>query len=667
MAISKQARHFYEFGPFRLDAAERVLLRDGLPVALTPKVFELLHVLVENSGHIVEKEELLKRVWAETIVEEGSINRNVSTLRKVLGEDPGGQRYIETIPKRGYRFIAPVREGVERPTEVFVETHTRARLIEEEELTVPPESEPEWAPAALTGSRKDDAGYKVRTALLVTGVGVLAAGLLAVAGYLVMTSRSDRGAAGAAFRSVAVLPFKIIGGASDDEYLGLGMADALITKLSNLRQIAVRPTSAVRKYGAIEPDPVAAGRELQVDSVLEGSVQKSGEQIRVTVQLVSVRDGTPLWAGKFDERFTGIFTVQDTISERLADALALKLTSEQRQRLTKRSTQNPEAYTHYLKGRYHFSRRTDEGLKRSIEYFNRALEIEPGYALAYAGLSDSYIYLHDTDLDPASAGEVYGKARSAATKALEMDDALGEAHGALALVKMRYEGDWPGAEAAFKRALELDPNSAETHHQYSHYLVVVGRIEEALTESLRALDLDPLSLPYNGHLGWYYYYARSPDQAIAACQKTLELDPNYPPAHQFLGRAYAQKGRYEEAIAALQKAVSLFENNPEAVAYLGHAYAVAGKRKEAQNLIRVLAEMSKKRYVSTFDTAIIHVGLGEKEKAIDGLEKAYGDADKLLYIKTSPLFDGLRSEPRFQDLLRRVGLIPGPAEQGITQ
>jgi len=320
--MSKRSKLFYEFGPFRLDTTERVLLRDGTPVPLTPKAFELLHVLVDNSGHIVEKDELLEKVWPDAMVEEGSINRNVSTLRKALREDASEQQYIETVPKRGYRFIAPVREFDEQPAGPIVEGHTSPRLGVEEEIIRSIETDPPFLKAALYANRGETTRVRSRPALLIVGFFILAASV-AVTIHFVSSNRPNEPAPASAFKTTAVLPFKLIGEENGDEYLKLGMADVLITKLSNLRQISVRPTSAIRKYVATGQDAVTAAQDLGVESILDGNIQRLGDRIRVTVQLINAHDGLPLWADKFDASFTDIFEVEDSISEQIVKALAL--------------------------------------------------------------------------------------------------------------------------------------------------------------------------------------------------------------------------------------------------------------------------------------------------------------------------------------------------------
>jgi serine/threonine protein kinase/tetratricopeptide (TPR) repeat protein len=459
----------------------------------------------------------------------------------------------------------------------------------------------------------------------------------------------------ARIKSIAVLPFKPLAVNSRDESLELGMADTLITRLSNLSEIVVRPISAVGKYAGLEQDAVAAGKEQRVDAVLDGSIQRSADKVRVTVRLVKVDDGSQLWGETFNEKFSDIFAMQDRVSERVAGALALKLSSGEKELMTKRYTENTEAYQLYLKGRYYWNRRTGDAVKKGIEYFNQAIEKDPNYALAYAGLADSYNILGSNGVIPMK--ESHPRARVAALKALEIDDNLAEAHTSLAAIIADFYWNWPEAESHFRRALELNPNYPTAHHWYCQYLVRMGRFNEAIQEAKRAHELDPLSLVMNVNLGQTHYCARQYDQAIEQFQKTLEMDPNFVPAYLHLGLVYLQKRMYEEAIESFQKGNTLAPYTTDMVALLGHAYAVAGRRDEALKILNELKELSKKQYVSPFGIAFIYVGLGEKDQALTWLEKAYDDRVWLMgLLKVEPIFDPLRSDPRFEDLLRRIGL-----------
>jgi TolB-like protein/Tfp pilus assembly protein PilF len=459
-------------------------------------------------------------------------------------------------------------------------------------------------------------------------------------------------------KSIAVLPFKPLLAASRDESLEIGMADTLIMKLGNLRQIIVRPVSAVRKYAGLEQDPVAAGREQRVDAVLDGTVQKSGERIRVTVRLLSAADGQQLWADKFEEEFTDIFSVEDSISERVAAALAVTLTGADKKQLTKRSTENAEAYQLYLKGRYYAGKYTPEGTKKAIAYFDKAIALDPNYALAYDGLA--YCYYASDWFGPPK--ENFAKARALVEKALEIDPALAEAHVSLGLLVAWLDYDWPGAEREFKRAFELNANYPPAHLWYGYYLMGLGNFDQSIAEIKRAIELDPLSAEANTCLGIALLDGHRYDEALQQLRMTIEAEPDSWLAHLYFARALEKKGELSAAIAELKK-TTLIEGAPaEVVSALGYAYAVSGNKAEAEKIILQLkeqSEQSKQFYVPAYGIATIYAGLGDKERAFAYLEKEYANgAFYLNNLKVDPEVDNLRSDPRFADLLRRVRLAP---------
>ena len=653
--MGRPARRLYEFGPFRLDSAEHVLLRDGEPVALRPKEFAVLLALVENHGHVLTKDELLKGVWSGQLVEEGNLNRQISTLRRALGETSGEPQYVETIPKVGYRFVAPVREIRDQGADLVIERHTIARIVTEEEEAANGGDvfDPSLEPKALPASGEKEVERRRRLAL--GAVVVVLVGLTLALAYAWSSRQSQEAKTVATVRSLAVLPFKPIGAGEEDEYLGLGMADALITKLSNVRKINIRPTSAVRKYDAPDQDPVAAGRELRVEAVIEGSVQLVGDRIRVTVQLVSVRDGAPLWAEKFDEQFTNIFAVQDRISEQAVRALTLG--SAEKELLTKRHTENSEAHQLYLKGRYFWNKRTVEALNKGIGYFNEAVEKDPSYAMAYVGLADSYSLLSDYNGLPPK--EAYPQARKAVAQALELDERLAEAHAALAFIKASYDWDWPGADREYRRTLELNPNYETAHQWYAEYLSGMGRHEEAIAEIRRAREINPISLIINAVEVWVLYHAREYDQAITQGQKVIEMDPHFAEVYEYLKRCYDQKGMYREAIAARQMRRKLAGYDAEETAALREAAAATSARVYWQKRLEQDVEESKRELSTAFNMAEIFAQLGEKDQAFKWLQRAYEERyHMMLYLKSAPNLDPLRSDPRFEDLLRRVGHTP---------
>lgn len=458
-------------------------------------------------------------------------------------------------------------------------------------------------------------------------------------------------------RSIAILPFKTLGAieTGDDEFLGLGLADALITTLSNLRQLLVRPTNAVVRFNDLAQDILIAGKELGVDVVLDGRVRRTNERVRVTVQLVSVQDGAPLWAAQFDEKWTDIFTVQDSISEQVARALMLRLSGAERRLLTKRETKNTDAYQAYLRGRFFWNKFTEESFQRAIACFMEAIRIDPTYALAYAGLADLYNWLGVLSVLPPD--DTWGRGKKMGERAVALDDTLAEAHAALGFARLCYDRDWAGGEREKKRAIELNPHYATAHQWYCFQLTAEGRFTDAVWESQAALAIDPLSPFINQALGWTYYMARDYDLSIERHRRVIELDPELALGRFSFGRPLIQKGFHEEAIAEIKHSVQLSGGNPPMMAGLGYAYAVAGREKESRHVLDRLRELSAKRYVSSYHIALIHCGLGEFDTAFEWLEKTYAERDAwLIWMRVEPQLDPLRSDPRFADLLRRIGL-----------
>jgi DNA-binding winged helix-turn-helix (wHTH) protein/TolB-like protein/Flp pilus assembly protein TadD len=643
----RQENNLYEFGPYHLAVQERLLTRDGEVIPLAPKAVDLLVALVENSGHVLGKDELMKQVWPDSFVEEANLSHHIFTLRKALGEDKNGAKYIETIPRRGYRFVAEVTEIDDTSNELVLAERTRSRIIVEQEQERPLET---TSRSALAGS-----GHK-RKLMLAAAVsaGVLVG--LGVVVYFLVTGKPEPGGYGSAIKSIAVLPFKPLVADSRDEALELGMAETLIARLSNLRDVKVRPTSAVRKYVDLQQDAIEAGRELQVESVLDASIQKSGDRLRVVARLVRVDDGTTLWADKFDEKLTDLFTVQDRISERMTAALALPLTGEERRLLAKRYTENVEAYQLYTRGRYYWSKFTDDGLRKSIGLFEQAIDSDPTYALAYSGLCNAYMVLGVNG--HMSPKEARPKAKYAAEKAIELDDRLAWAHQSLGGYKLFHEWDWAGAEREFKRAMELDPGLIEPHELYSYLLSELGHFDEALAELRKAQEINPVAVNIGSSYGDTLRQARRYDQAITELEKTREMDPDDFFTLYTLGLAYAQKGLYEKAIIESKKAVDLSGNSTRVRSGLGQVYAMAGKYAEARKVIAELQTESKQRYVSPLYIALIYATLGENDQAFSWLEKAFEDrACWLIELGIEPSWDKLRSDPRFTDMLRRVGLV----------
>jgi len=568
----------YEFGRFRLDAAGGLLFRDARMIPLAPKVADALLLLIENAGNVIAKDELLKNIWPDTFVGEGSLTRTISILRKALADDAGGQDYIVTIPKRGYRFVAAISET----------SRQQARPVPEKLM-------------------------------------------------------------------LAVLPFENLSGNKKQEYLSDGLTEELITQLGRLNpeRLGVIARTSAMQYKSTHKSIQQIGRELGVAYVLEGSVRRAGNRMRVTAQLIQVTDQTHLWAQGYERELRDILALQRHVSQAVAKEIEIKLTRHEPARLDAGAI-NPAAYETYLKGRYLWSKRTKDSLENSVRYFERAIDLDPGYAPAYAGLADSYLTLHDDGhLPPRKA---LGSAKRAAAKGLGIDETLAEAHTSLAHAHL-HEFNWPRAEAEFKRAIELNPNYPAAHFYYANYLVARERFDEAIAEAQRAQALDPVSLPAGSNTASVLYHARLYDLAIEQSLKVLDMDRNFARAHEDLGRAYEQKGKYEQAIRALRKAVANSERSPGYLGSLAYAYAVSGHKKEASKLFEELRKIARERYVSTYAFALVCAGLGDKDSAFAWLRKACEEhSSALIFLKVNPRFVGLRSDTRFHDLLRRVGL-----------
>jgi TolB-like protein/Tfp pilus assembly protein PilF len=484
----------------------------------------------------------------------------------------------------------------------------------------------------------------------------LAAGILVFLRPNLFQLRDDARTAQATSHSIAVLPFENASNDPNAEYLSEGISEALINSLAEVQQLRVIARATAFHYKGKMVDPKRLGRELQVEAVLSGKVRQMQDMLSVQVDLVDANTGAQLWGEQYERKVSDVLAVKQTITREVTEKLRLRLSDEEQRKLTKRDTTNAEAYQVYLRGRYVWNKRTKEGLRKGIEYFRQAIDTDPNYALAYVGLADSYNFLGAFGIALLPPGEAMPKAKSAAMRALEIDDSLAEAHASLAFVRLYYDWDWAGAEKAFQRAIELNPNYAPAPQWYSHLLMSRGRTDEALSEAKRAAEIDPLSLPAAMNLGWQYHWARQYDLAVKCLRKALEIDPNFEQGRWGLGLAYEGKGLIEEAATEFQKAVNLSGGNPVYAAALGHAYAIGGKKAEAMRTRAELEEQSTRRYVSPYWMATLHAGLGDKDQAFQWLEKAYEErSGGLIWLGVDPRMDGLRSDPRFAVLMRRIG------------
>ena len=487
-----------------------------------------------------------------------------------------------------------------------------------------------------------------RRAIIV--VGALAAVAIALSLYLVIGKRDTR------INSIAVLPFENRSGNSDSEYLSDGLAESLIYRLSQLPNLKVSPTSSVMRYKGKETDVIKIGNELGVHAVMSGRMVQRGDNLTISVELVDVEDNKLLWGEQYERKMSELLATQREIATEIANKLQLKLSGADTKGLTKRYTDNDEAYQLYLKGRYHFAKRTKDDILKGVEYFQQAIKLDPNYALAYAGLADSYNGM--TAYPYLSPKEAVPQAKAAAKRALEIDPTLAEAHTALANSLACFDWDWDGAEREFKRAIELNPNDSGSHWRYGmFYLMLLGRSDEAIAEGRRAVELEPLNLNHGANLSGIYFYARQYDRAFDQAKQVFDLDPNFIVGRWALSQAYIVKGMYTEAIALNEQALQTAPTNQVFLRFAGLAYAKAGRRQEAEEIINRFRAIAKTQYVMSYHLVLIYAALGEKDKAFAELEQAFEERDYLLpRIKVEPFLDPLRDDPRFKDLIKRMGL-----------
>jgi TolB-like protein/DNA-binding winged helix-turn-helix (wHTH) protein/Flp pilus assembly protein TadD len=625
----RETLRIYEFGPFRLDSAERKLLRANEIVALTPRAFDTLHLLVRNSGRVLEKDELIRLLWPDTFVEEGSLSNHIFLLRRAMGDS---QAFIETVPRRGYRFVGTVRQFP------FPDAETKERPAQVGSLGITS------LPAKVRRS------WRGRVALAMVSATVMAS--LAGTGWLYLRARGG----GETIDSVAVLPFANASADPNTEYLSDGITENLINSLSRLPHLKVMSRDASFRYKGKETDAQAVGRDLGVRAVFKGRVMQRGDRLTIETELIDTRDSSHIWGQQYDRKPSDIFGLQDEIVRELATALRLRLNDEEQKRLVRNYTPNPEAYQDYLRGRY-FWQKTGLGLNKGVGYFQQAIAKDPGYAQAYDGLADCYIWLGVFGF--SSPQEAYPKAKEAALRSLEIDGTLAEAHTSLARIKAEYDWDWSGAEREFQRALQLNPGYATAYLWHGSVLETMGQPEEAIANYKRALELDPLSPIINGSLGQAFYYTRRYDDAIEQEQKTLELDPNLGLATSYLAYAYLFKSMKKEAIEWCEKRLIITQRRAWAVANCAYTYAVLGRRADAQKLLGELNVISSEKFVPADAMAQVYTGLGDKAKAFEWLEKGYERHSLGLggvALKVDPVWDPLRGDPRFADLIRRTNL-----------
>jgi TolB-like protein/DNA-binding winged helix-turn-helix (wHTH) protein/Flp pilus assembly protein TadD len=643
--------HLYEFGDFRLDTAKRLLQRlDGTTVPLTPRVFETLLYMVEHHDTVLDKERLMEALWPDSIVEENNLSQNISTLRRIFGETPGAHSYIVTVPGRGYRFVAEVSDL----------TANGSATVKAEPGTGPTLAE-NRTEAATAGGRQQSPGKTGPLALAVLGVIVLAAAILArgpSVGFLKKHRIEDAVPATSpvnapeTIHSIAVLPFKPLGSEMNNELLGLGMADAVIGKMSKLKQLIVLPTSSVLKYTDRTFDPIATGRTLHVDAVLSGTVQHSGDHVRANVQLVTVSNGRTVWSEKFDQTFTDIFGIQDAISDSVARSLVLNLTADEQKQLRKHYTTNAAAYDSYLMGLHFWGQRSKDGLEKAINYFQQAVEKDSNFALAYALMADCYYLQVFYGYNPAP--ENTAKANAAAERALLLDDSLAEAHVARAMVRSLQKKDQLTMES-LRRALELNPNLAIAHLRYAWCLSAYGQLNDSVREMKRAQELDPLSPTNNAALGMILVYARQFPASLDYCYRAAELAPNEALVQENLAIAYALNGMSQQAIEHYQRVGEL---NPDKkgddLAWVATVLVSAGRKPEADSMMPEILDLATAGKADPYNIAVLYAARGEKKSAFEWLAKALETTQMIgPLVRYDPQLDALRSDSRFAALLRQ--------------
>jgi TolB-like protein/DNA-binding winged helix-turn-helix (wHTH) protein/Flp pilus assembly protein TadD len=654
--------HFYEFGDFQLDTAKRLLKRlDGTTVPLTPRVFETLLYMVEHHDTVLDKERLMEAVWPDSIVEENNLSQNISTLRRIFGETPGSHGYIVTVPGRGYRFVAEVSDL----------TDNGSATVKADQGSGPTLAENRTEAATATGRQQSPGKTSGPLALAVLGVIMLAVAFLARGPSVDWLKKHRIGNATPAtspanvtntVHSIAVLPFDPLGQDMNDELLGLGMADAVIGRVSSVKQLVVLPTSAVSKYKGPATDPLAAGRALGVDTILSGTVQRSGEQVRVTVQLVNVRNGRTLWSEKFERTFTDIFDIQDSISDSVARSLALNLTVGEQKQLRKHYTTNVAAYDSYLMGLHFWGQRSKDGLEKAINYFQQAVEKDSNFALAYALMADCYYLQVFYRYNPLP--ETTANANAAAERALLLDDSLAEGHVARAMVQSLQQKSRLTMES-LRRALDLNPNLAIAHQRYAWCLSASGRLNDSVREMKRAQELDPLSPTNNTALGMTLVYARQFPASLDYCYKAAELAPNEAPIQENLAIAYALNGMYQQAIEHYQRVGELNpDKKGDALAWVATVLVSAGRKPEADSTMPEILDLAAAGKADPYNIAVLYAARGEKKSAFEWFAKALETGQMIgPLIRYDPQLDALRSDNRFAALLRqhnRASLLETP-------
>jgi TolB-like protein/DNA-binding winged helix-turn-helix (wHTH) protein/Tfp pilus assembly protein PilF len=619
-----------------LDLKRYELRRSGRVLRIEKIPMELVIFLVENRDKLVSREAIVEHLWGKDVFldTEQGINTAVRKIRQALHDDPEQPRFLETVVGKGYRFVGPIQVvGNGKSSETLPQAQTSPSVTEGEAAAHFSRGAPWWKSKAV----------------LVTVIALILAALALK--YFDL----DRWLPRPKVRSIAVLPLKNLSGNPADDYFADGMTDELITNLAKISALRVTSYTSVSKYKASSKPLPQVARELQVDAIVEGAVLRSGDQIRITAQLIYAPRDQHLWAEEYQRYMRDVLYLQREVARDIAQQVRVTLTPNEQSRLNTAGAVDPAAYESYLRGRSYWNQRSEASLHKAIEQFNKAIDIDPGYAPAYSGMADCYTTLgYLSYLDPLDA---FPRARDAATKAIELDPSLAEAHASLAYYNLYHAWSWAESEREFKRAVELNPNYATAHEWYSYYLLALGRMEQAWTEVNRARELDPLSVVINTDVGFNYFYRHDYDGAIGQLRQTLAVSPKFPLAHLWLGRAYQQKKMYPEAIDEFNKTDEALPGWVVTLAGTGNAYGEWGHQAEAKQVLIRLDQMSRGKYVTPYGVALVYAGLGDKEQAFAWLNKAYeGRNHWLVWLDRDPRWDRLRSDPRFADLKKRVGL-----------
>jgi TolB-like protein/DNA-binding winged helix-turn-helix (wHTH) protein/Flp pilus assembly protein TadD len=621
----------YEFGPFHFDSAQHLLFQDDQVIQLAPKAAETLAVLVENHGQLVEKEQLMKAVWPDTFVEDANLTVHISALRRLFQDHAnasGDEGYIETVPRRGYRFVAPVLER--RPA-----------------LDQTPQS-----PVV----KRLDAEPRSRALMLRFAIAGFCAIVLLTIGILLKPQSHLFGFAPARhIHSVAVLPLQNLSGDPSQEYLADGLTEALVTDLAQVRSLRVISRTSIMTYKGTKKKLPEIARELNVDAVVEGSVMRSGDHVQVTAQLIEAPTDTHLWAETYEGSQRDLLVLQNRMAQAIVQQVRVALTPEEKLRLATIHLVSPESHEDYLQGRYFWNRRTPAALLSSLELYEKATKADPNSAEAYSAMATVYATMVATDQFPPQ--EMEGKAKAAAQKALSLDETLAEPHAALGYMKAVGDYDWDGSFAEFKRAIELDPSYAMAHHWYGYILECRGRFDDALHEVHKAQELDPLNLAEQESPAQVLYWSRKYDECVAQSRKTLQLDPNFFYSHMFMGDCLAQLRRYDEAISEFRETLRITPRNTAVMARLGYVLGMVGRKREALDLLKQMEQTRQSEYTSAGLQAWIYAGIGDREHTLESLEKDENQrGTTTLFLKDDAKLDFVRTDPRFIALLKKTHL-----------